>query len=83
MRQPYLFASLLLLTACVTDAEREAELARQEAEDHQRCVDLGFEAGTEAYGNCRLEIREIRAQESEKAAHRTSTHIGVGVSVGF
>ena len=51
---------LLLLAACASSEEIAAE---RDAIDHQECVELGFEPGTEAYGNCRLELRSIRAQE--------------------
>jgi hypothetical protein len=29
--------------------------------DHAKCRDLGFRPQTEAYGNCRLKLEEIRA----------------------
>ena len=36
--------------------------------DNQECIDLGFVPGTEAYGNCRLKLREIRALEHQALA---------------
>ena len=84
-RPVYLLSVLLLgLTACTTEADRQAEKARLEAADHQHCLNLGFEPKTEAYGNCRLKLREIRAKE-EAARSQQSTRIGisVGVSKGF
>ena len=73
-------ALALLLAACASDEDRKAEIARQNAIDHQHCLDLGFEEGTEAYGNCRLKLREIRAQEGSKGS---DTHFGVGIGVGI
>ena len=36
--------------------------------DNQECIELGFVPGTEAYGNCRLKLREIRALEHQTLA---------------
>ena len=70
------------LTACASDPA--AEQARIDAIDNQNCIDLGFKPGTEAYGNCRLKLKEIRAQEEAKNAN-SPVHfgIGIGVSKGF
>lgn len=70
------------LSACASD--RAAEQARIDAIDNQNCIDLGFKPGTEAYGNCRLKLKEIRAQEDAKNAD-SPIHFGVGfgVSKGF
>lgn len=76
-----LAASLLLaapLSGCAGD--REAEIAAQNAADHQSCLDLGFEEGTEAYGNCRLKLREIRAAER---THESGGNFGVGIGIGI
>lgn len=40
-----------------------------EAIDDEKCRELGFELETEAYGNCRLQLEQIRA--IERAATRT------------
>ena len=34
----------------------------QEAEDSAKCVSLGFSPGTEAFGNCRLQLMAIDQQ---------------------
>jgi hypothetical protein len=39
----------------------EARRARHAAEDDAKCLSVGFKAGTEGYGNCRLQITQIRA----------------------
>jgi len=51
----------LLLSACVTAEEIAAA-------DNRECIELGFEPGTEGYGNCRLKLREIRALEHQALA---------------
>lgn len=70
------------LSACAGDPA--AEQARLDAIDNQNCIDLGFKPGTEAFGNCRLKLKEIRAQEDAK---NTSSPfhfgVGLGVSKGF
>lgn len=72
-----LFATAL--SACgPTRAER---IAAQSAADHAHCLELGFEEGTEAYGNCRLKLREIRAEEAGRGGG--DTHFGVGIGVGI
>ena len=67
-----------LLAACAGD--RSEEVARQNAADHQACLDLGFTEGTEDYGNCRLKLREIRAMERNS---RSSGNVGVGIGIGI
>ena len=69
-----------LLTACASEADKRAEAARIEAEDDRNCQELGFEPGTEAYGNCRLKLREIRTKE--RAKQNSSPTFGVGIGVG-
>ena len=51
----------LLLGGCVSAQDVAAA-------DNQECIELGFEPGTEAYGNCRLKLREIRAMEHQAMA---------------
>jgi hypothetical protein len=72
----------MTLSACAGDPA--AEQARIDAIDNQNCIDLGFKPGTEPYGNCRLKLKEIRAQEEAKNAN-SPFHFGVGlgVSKGF
>lgn len=70
----------LLLSAC---ADPVAEQARLDAADHQNCLDLGFKPGTEAYGNCRLKMREIRAREEGSKSPGVNFGVGVGVVHGF
>ena len=65
-----LLALGLSLSACAGDPA--AEQAR------------GFKPGTEAYGNCRLKLKEIRAQQDAKNANSPFHFgVGVGVSKGF
>jgi len=67
-----------LLAACAGD--RSEQVARQNAADHQACLDLGFTEGTEEYGNCRLKLREIRAMEQ---GTRSGSNVGIGVGIGI
>ncbi|MEQ8268360.1 MAG: hypothetical protein RH982_14285 [Parvibaculum sp.] len=70
----------LALAAC---ADPAAEQARLDAADHQNCVELGFESNTEAYGNCRLKMKEIRAKEEANRSPNVGFGVGIGVSKGF
>jgi hypothetical protein len=76
----YVLALPLALAAC---ADPAVEQARLEAEDHKNCVELGFEPNTEAYGNCRLKMKEIRAKENANHAPNIGFGVGIGVSKGF
>lgn len=69
MRPLLIGLSAVLLSACVSPAEIEA---RQAALDEAECVKLGFTPGTEGFGNCRLQLRILRAQESGAAAARSN-----------
>ncbi|MBX3447735.1 MAG: hypothetical protein KF765_13355 [Parvibaculaceae bacterium] len=68
------------LAACSDPA---AEQARLDAIDHQNCTELGFQPNTEAYGNCRLKMKEIRAKEEGRRAPNVGFGVGIGVSKGF
>ncbi|ABS64138.1 hypothetical protein Plav_2529 [Parvibaculum lavamentivorans DS-1] len=70
----------LALAACSDPA---AEQARLNALDHQNCVELGFQPDTEAYGNCRLKMKEIRAKEEANRSPNIGFGVGIGVSKGF
>ncbi|MEQ9143873.1 MAG: hypothetical protein RLO08_05895 [Parvibaculaceae bacterium] len=80
------FTPVLLLTmaailaACTSAEDRAREQARLDMIDHQHCLDLGFEPGTEPYGKCRLKLKEIRAANKQP---QNNTHFGVGVGVGI
>lgn len=73
-----LLALPLALGACSDPA---AEQARLDAVDHQNCVDLGFKQGTEAYGNCRLKMKEIRAKEEGNRSPNVGFGVGIGVGL--
>lgn len=70
----------LALAACGDPA---AEQARLDAIDHKNCVDLGFEPNSEAYGNCRLKMKEIRAKEEGSRSPNVGFGVGIGISKGF
>ena len=48
-------------------ARQAAEKARQAAND-AKCRELGFKPDTDAYGNCRLQLEQIRATKQAAAA---------------
>ncbi len=71
-------AATLALAACSDPA---AEQARLDAIDHKNCVELGFEPETEAYGNCRLKMKEIRAKEEGNRSPNVGFGLGVGIGL--
>ncbi len=74
-----LFLGMMMsLGACVSDAAIQAQL---DAKDNQDCIDLGFKPGNEAYGNCRLKLKQIRAED--EVSYDPSPRVGVGVGFGF
>ena len=46
----------------------ETLLVENRAVDDAKCHEYGFEQGTEAYGNCRLKLEEIRALRQSRSA---------------
>jgi hypothetical protein len=62
---------------CCLPVERQAAEQAQRAADEQECRDLGFQPQTEAFGDCLLKLRELRAME------RSGSGLGVGLGVGF
>jgi len=65
---------IAIVIACVALAGCAASPERLAAQDHQKCVDLDFTPGTEGYGNCRLQLESIRAQNR---AARISAFSGI------
>lgn len=43
---------------------KEVRAARLAQEDDAKCKSLGFKPGTEPYGNCRLQLEQIRATKA-------------------
>ncbi|MEX0840387.1 MAG: hypothetical protein WD034_12720 [Parvibaculum sp.] len=82
-KHPLILLALLAPLALAACADQEAEQARLDAIDHRNCADLGFEPGTEAYGNCRLKMKEIRAKEEGNRSPNIGFGVGIGVSKGF
>lgn len=82
-KHPFLILALAIPLALAACADPQAEQARLDALDHKNCTDLGFEPGTEAYGNCRLKMREIRAKEEGSRSPNIGFGVGIGVSKGF
>jgi hypothetical protein len=63
-----LAAAMSLATACVPPEELAR---RQDMDDFHECKRLGYQPGTEGMADCRLRLREIRAQEDLARAYRT------------
>ena len=53
------------------EARQAAEKAQQAAND-AKCRELGFKPETDAYGNCRLQLEQIRATKQAAAAQRAA-----------
>jgi hypothetical protein len=50
--------------AAIEDLVRPGERqAAQRAADDAKCRELGFKPGTDAFGNCRLKLEQIRASD--------------------
>ena len=57
MKKLLTLTALLLLPACVPTPEQAAENARMQAEaDSNTCKSYGLRPGSEAFGNCRLQL---------------------------
>tara|TARA_R110000824_G_scaffold390760_19_gene588034 strand:- start:4744 stop:5025 length:282 start_codon:yes stop_codon:yes gene_type:complete len=74
MRKWIILSSLLLLTACVSPAQRDAARAAQDRADQAECVSIGFTPNTEGMANCLLKLKEIRAQEANTEELRRSNN---------
>jgi len=76
-----LLALALALAAC--GPSRDQRLAAETAADHAHCLELGFEEGTEGYGDCRLTLREVRASEAQTRAGTGRFGVGIGIGIGL
>jgi len=63
MKRPLAISTLLVLAACATP-EQIAERQRMQAlQDDETCKNYGLRPGSEAFGNCRLQIDLARQQQ--------------------
>lgn len=80
LRTPFVLALLAIpaigLASCTGTQERQAQ---QRLENRQHCKELGFKEGTEAFGNCILKMREIRARQQME----DNPHFGFGLGIGI
>lgn len=64
----------MVVVACSSkaelEAERKADLAAIEAADNSKCVNFGFERGTQNYFQCRMQVEQTR--ESADAARKAA-----------
>ncbi len=63
-------ALLLALAACASPQEEAARMAAQQQADEAECEKLGFTPGSDAFSNCMLKLKAIRAQEENTRALR-------------
>ena len=61
-------AAVLALAACTTPEERAARARAQLEADRAECAVLGFTPDTQAFAECLLRLREIRAAEANARA---------------
>lgn len=74
VRTAFAVAALATLAACASPQEQAARTAAQQQSDQAECKKLGFTEGTEAFANCMLRLKEIRAQEENtRALNRART----------
>ncbi len=70
MRSPPLLLGLTMLIIVTSCVSREERAKRMAAIEVQTCEKLRFKLGTEAFGNCRLQVRQIEAIKAANAAIR-------------
>lgn len=70
----------VLLTGCVSPAERAAQMRAQwaaiDAADNSRCLSYGTQRGTPAYAQCRMQIAQMRQQAIEADQTRRAALAG-------
>lgn len=63
MKRILSIASLLLVAACATPEQLAAQRVAQEQADMETCRSYGLRPGSEAFGNCRLQLDLARQQQ--------------------
>lgn len=66
MRIMFTFLVLLALSACQSPAEKQAEQDKAEVSE---CTRLGFKPETDAFADCRLQLRTVAAQQMNARAN--------------
>jgi len=69
-----LFISLFL-QSCVTAEDRAEQARAQKASDDRVCKSYGFEKGTTAYGQCRMQLDRDRSQRKAEAYRALSNSL--------
>lgn len=68
VRNVLAIAALAILAACVSPQEEAARSAAERQADEAECKQIGFTEGTDAFADCMLRLKEIRAQEENTRA---------------
>ena len=71
----------LMLAGCQSPAAQAQREIEQSLQDRQTCEEFGFEPDTEAFANCLLKMKELRADDD--ALRRPVIGVGVGIGVGL
>ena len=75
LTSPLLVLGLALgLSACATAEDRAARAQALLIADKAECETLGFKPETEAFSNCLLKLREIRAEEAAAIEQRRANN---------
>jgi len=68
---------LIFLAGCMTAEQAAQQRMMQEQADMETCRSYGLRPGSEAFGNCRLQLDLARQQ-----AYQSSYHYGAGYGYG-
>lgn len=71
---------LTLVCGCMSPEQREAVRQQQIAEDIATCKSYGLRPGSEAFGNCRLQLDIARRQRYQ---YDYQPRVSVGTSYGW
>lgn len=74
----FLLIAPLLLAACASPEEIAQRRADQEQADMQTCRSYGLRPGSEAFGNCRLQLDLARQQSYDRYYSEPRLHTGFG-----
>lgn len=73
------FCALLVLAACASPEQLAERKRLQDEQDFNTCVSYGFRPGSEAFGNCRLQLDLSRREAYQYNPYSYRPHIGTGI----